>query len=76
MSMTDLAYIARQLERINGDLRLLSFREAARTLGVRRSTDGVLRQAISRGELKTVKIGKRLKIRRGDLAAWIERRTQ
>jgi len=73
--MTDLAYIARQLERINGDLRLLSFREAAKMLGVRRSKDCVLRQAISRGELKTVKIGKRLKIRRGDLAAWIERRT-
>lgn len=70
-----LAYISRQLERINGDLHLMSISEAAKTLGVRRSKDGALMQAVRRGELKTVKIGKRLKIRRGDLAAWIERKT-
>jgi len=73
--MTDLAYIARQLERINGDLHLMSISEAARTLGVSRHAEGVLMQAIRRGELRTVKIGKRVKIRRGDLAAWIERKT-
>ena len=74
--MTDQAYIIRQLERINGDIHLLSIREAARALGVRRSKDGLLHQAIRRGELKTVKIGKRIKIRRGDLSAWLERKTQ
>lgn len=62
--MTDLAYIARQLERITGDLHLMSIRGAAKTLGVRRGADGVLMKAIRRGELRTVKIGKRLKIRR------------
>lgn len=74
--MTDLTYIRRQLERITGDIHLLSIREAAKMIGCRRSEDGPLKQAIARGELKTVKIGSRLKIRRGDLSAWLERKSQ
>ena len=74
--MDQFTYITRQLERINGDVHLLSMREAAKMLGVRRGKDGALQQAINRGEIKTIKIGARIKIRRGELLAWLERKSQ
>jgi len=69
------ARLQRGQDRINGDQHLLSIRGASRLLGVRRSKDGPIYKAIRRGDLRPVKIGKRLKIKMGDLGAWLERQT-
>ena len=67
-----LIQIEQQLERVNGDQRLLSIRAASIELGTRRGKDGALMQAIRRGELRCLKVGSRLKIRRGVLVRWVE----
>lgn len=64
--------IERDLARITGDQHLLSIRAAARELSVRRSKDGPLLSAIRQGDLLAVKIGNRLRVRRSDLARWME----
>lgn len=48
---------------------LLSFRQAARLLGVDRNT--TLKQLVARGYVATVKVGKRYYIPAGQLAALI-----
>jgi excisionase family DNA binding protein len=70
--MNQLEYrVVGELSRINGTghNHLLSRRQAARELGgARRELDA----AISRGQVRCVKVGQRLKIKRGELERWIE----
>jgi excisionase family DNA binding protein len=68
----DLARLYYELGRINGDQHLVSIRAAARELGVRRSPDGALARAVRSGDLRTVQVGRRTKIRKTDLIRWVE----